>query len=109
MSWTSTEKIRVALVVFIGFAMVGVPGWHLVGGGERFGWRMFGFSQALPEFTLVDDDGYESPVDVEEFTAALRSDVPYGELLPPHLCRVVDGTAIVIVHLGPDRTEYPCP
>lgn len=108
MNWTMSERIRAAVFVSLVGLMVGVPLFHLGGSGERFGWRMFSFGQALPQFTVVDDQGVSTAIDVEDFTANLRSDVAFVDALPPHLCRVVAGVSVVRVETQSAITEYSC-
>lgn len=104
-----SERIRAFAFVVLVVVMIGVPLFHLSGSGARFGWRMFSFGQALPQFTVVDGQGASTAIDVEDYTANLRSDVPFGDALPPHLCRVVAGASVVLVETLSATTEFACP
>ena len=109
MTWSTAERIRAAAFVVLFVVMVAVPAFHLGGSGARFSWRMFSFGQALPQFTVVDDQGGTAAVDVDAFTASLRGDVPFAEALPAHLCAVVDGASSILVEADSTTTEYVCP
>lgn len=108
MTWTMQEKARAAALVVLAALMIALPVYQLVDGGLRFGWRMFGLVQILPEFSVIDDTGAVVEIDAERYTANLRGDVAYAEALPPHLCSVIEGARLVMITTATESSEYRC-
>ena len=89
--------------------MVLLPLLQVARGAEHFRWRMFGDVHQLPTFEVIDAEGRRSPVAPADYTAALRGDVDYATLLPPHLCAVVPGARAVHVQTQDSEREHGCP
>ncbi|MFQ5968591.1 MAG: hypothetical protein ACE5MI_13440 [Acidimicrobiia bacterium] len=101
----ATKRIGVrALVVGLFLAylavQVAVPAWLLTsesGSPVRGGWQMFSAPTPAPEFIVVDSDGSEDLVILEQFVAFPRGDLPLESALPAHLCLVLPSAEAIIV------------
>lgn len=60
----------------------------------RFGWQMYSTSSQATTYTVHTDSGTEE-VPAPRYMVLPRFDLPLEDLLPPHLCRVVDGAVRV--------------
>lgn len=97
-TWTGPGRVRAALFVVIAAIMVALPAVRMLDDGpSRFGWQMFAVSTPVPAFTVVTDDGEVVSIDVEAYTAFVRSDISLVEVLPNHLCRHIRGARHVEV------------
>ncbi len=65
----------------------------------RFGWQMYATSPQATRYTVHTDIGSDE-VTASRFMAVPRADLPLENLLPPHLCRVVDGAIRVTWESG---------
>jgi len=72
-------------------------------GMSRFGWQMFSHASEATVFTVVTDDG-ERQIGPDQILARARGDLPLTELVPPFLCRTVEGAVRVLW----DEGELEC-
>ncbi|NOT00826.1 MAG: hypothetical protein HOP29_09380 [Phycisphaerales bacterium] len=61
----------------------------------RFGWQMYSGIKIIPQFEVIGADGGMRPITLTDFVANVRADLRYDDVLPKHLCRVLDDAAAV--------------
>ena len=70
---------------------------------SRFGWQMFGTVGAPVAFT-VHTDGGSQLIDLDLYMARIRGDMSLEDLLPPHLCTIIDDATSVTWN----RSNFEC-
>lgn len=88
-SWRQS-RILASLVVFAFLAVqISLPIQRAVDeDSRRFGWQMYSASDPAPDFVVSTSEGSEE-ISLADYTPVIRTDVPYAELIPPHLCSAV--------------------
>lgn len=78
----------------------------------RFGWQMFATLSEPVQFTVRYRSGLVDTIDVADHVVKGRSEIDLSAVLPPHLCRRLEGADAVMVRrgwtLGPP-VERRCP
>ncbi len=94
--------------IFVGFLAVQLilPLFVLWGPRpSRFGWQMYSAVRPMPRFEVSIADGSTHEVEVARHVVRARAEVPYGTLLPHHLCGVVPGAEAVLVEWPAEEDE----
>ena len=99
-------RVRVALGVafLVVQAVVPVVIWFTQPRPAPFAWEMFAETPAPPHIQVVLEDGTRSTVNLSDVVVRTRGDIPYAQVLPSHLCRVIDGATAVVL----DGTGIAC-
>ena len=101
--------LRVLVVVLAILLMVGVPLLRIANGGPtRFGWQMFSHSSAPPVFSVVPESGETYEVDVRDVVARPRGDLPFVDVVPPHLCAIDPDARSVIITFDGNSETFRC-
>lgn len=80
----------------------------------RFGWQMFASVRHHPTYLVRYAGGGLDTVRVEEHVVLARPEIELHQVLPPHLCRSVEGAEAVrmewpaVASRVPDVVEFPC-
>lgn len=98
---TAAARTPVALFAALIFGLTQVVLPLLLLGRPRpapFGWQMYSAAPPVVELTLVLEGGELRPVAKAAWVARERHELDLAELLPPHLCRAMEGVRAVLVH-----------
>ncbi len=72
---------------------------------DRLGWQMFASPAPAPVFAVLSEDGTRLAIELSDYVAFPRGDLPLAATLPAHLCQVIPGAASVET----DGEVEPCP
>jgi len=90
--WRKSPTVALLGIALFATVQLAVPLSRIAfdAGPRRFGWQMYASVQPSPEFTVHTLSGSET-IDLDDFMARVRLDLPLEELMPPHLCEVTPG------------------
>lgn len=94
--WRRSPAVALLIVSIFAVIQIGLPASRLQGDGQarRFGWQMFSTYARHIEFT-VDTPRGQQVVELSDYVARVRADLPLEELLPAHLCgRIPDALSV---------------
>lgn len=99
-------KLRVVLgVAYLAVQLVvPVVMWATQPHPAPFAWAMYSAAPASPHIEVVFEDGTRRQVPLTDEVVRTRAEIPYAEVLPAHLCRVMQGVVAVDV----DDVEVLC-
>lgn len=103
--WRWSPRVAAAVFAIVVAIQVLVPAWVYFRDGDhvlRFGWQMYSTVGQVTTY-VVHTSTSTSEVSSARYMAIPRVDLPLHQLIPPHLCQVVEGAQRVTWDGGEHR------